>query len=510
MTKNESHEPQLPKGWIWTALGNLVLEISPGFPSGKWGRDREHGVPHMRPMNIDVSGKLDLTNIKYVHPERNPLAKGDVLFNNTNSPKLVGKTTYINEDTNWAYSNHMTRIRPSHFLDPGYVSHFLHHLYLKGFFLVNCVHHVNQASIDSSFLKEKVLVPLAPLAEQTRIVARLEELFARLDAGVKGLGKVKAQLKRYRQAVLKYAFEGKLTEKWRETHRDQIELAQALFQRIKEERISKGIGQWKEGDKINPKDLSEMPSSWIWVRAQEVCENITNGYTPSAPELHDSGGIPFIKVHNLTFTGKLDFSKNMTFIDKNLHENMLKRSKVFPGDVLINIVGPPLGKVSIVPNLYPEWNINQAIVFFRPLEGYNRAFLALCLQADSITSQLTNQAKATAGQFNISVNMSRNLPIPLPPREEQDKIVFEIKKCFDTVERVDVTMSESMSRANCLRNSVLKAAFAGLLVPQDPSDESAEKLLERIKAERTKSKDEKVIIRRKKEPKQSELSTYVE
>jgi type I restriction enzyme S subunit len=335
------------------------------------------------------------------------------------------------------------------------------------------------------FRIEKRVVPVPPWREQFRIVEKVEELFSFLDAGVESLRKVQAQLKRYRQAVLKYAFEGKLTEEWRKTHKHQMEPAQVLLKRITEKRIFNN-SQWKNLEPINSSDLPEIPPEWIWVRAQEVCENITNGYTPKASELHKrEGEIPFIKINNLTFNGKLAFSKNSTFIDKQIHDKMLKRSKVFPGDVLINIVGPPLGKVSIVPNEYPEWNINQAIVFFRPIEGYNRDFLALCLQSETIISHLTNQAKATAGQFNVSVNMSRNLPIPLPPKEEQEKIIFEVRKNLAAIESTEVAMNKSLMQTDYLRNSILKSAFSGKLVPQDLSDEPAEMLLRRIKEQKS-------------------------
>ena len=103
--------PNLPKSWIWTSLGYLAEKINPGFPSGKWKRDFEQGIPHLRPMNINIKGDIVLSNLKYVRrKDYDALLKDDILFNNTNSPKLLGKTTYIKKDTNWAYSNHMTRI----------------------------------------------------------------------------------------------------------------------------------------------------------------------------------------------------------------------------------------------------------------------------------------------------------------------------------------------------------------------------------------------------------------
>jgi type I restriction enzyme S subunit len=169
---------ELPNGWIWTKLEVLAEKINPGFPSGKHNKENR-GIPHIRPMNISLKGEIDLAIVKYVETSNyEPLLKGYVLFNNTNSPEMLGKTTYLRQDTNWAYSNHMTRIRLfQQFLEPAWVAYYLHFLFLNGFFKMNCVHHVNQASINSGFLSKKIPIPLAPLTEQRRIVARIEELF---------------------------------------------------------------------------------------------------------------------------------------------------------------------------------------------------------------------------------------------------------------------------------------------------------------------------------------------
>jgi len=93
VTEERENLPQLPKGWIWEKLGSLAQEINPGFPSGKWVRGEKQGIPHLRPMNISSDGSVDLTDLKYVNRNNyDPLIKGDILFNNTNSPKLLGKT----------------------------------------------------------------------------------------------------------------------------------------------------------------------------------------------------------------------------------------------------------------------------------------------------------------------------------------------------------------------------------------------------------------------------------
>jgi type I restriction enzyme S subunit len=487
---------QLPKGWVLTTLETVTSRISNGTTE-KQNKEKK-GVPVTRIETIS-NEKIDLKRVGYINAptpqilEKYQLFKGDILFSHINSDSHLGKTALFNlEGHTLLHGMNLLLIRPfKGLVNPAFLNFLFQYYRFSGTFVSIAQHAVNQSSINQTKIKS-IKVPIAPYAEQSRIVDKVERLFSFLDAGVASLRKVQAQLKRYRKAVLKYAFEGKLTEEWRRTHKEQIEPAGNLLERIKQERIRRGIGAWKSKERINIGELPQIPNDWTWVHAQEVCENITNGYTPKASELHNPDAeIPFVKINNLTFTGELDFSKNPTFISRKIHESTLKRSRVLPGDVLINIVGPPLGKVSIIPDTYPEWNINQAIVFFRPIEGYNRDFLALCLQTDIIMSHLSNQAKATAGQFNISVNMSRNLPIPLPPWEEQERIVSEVKKHFAAIQDVNAILTHSMEHASSLRNSILMAAFKGQLVPQNPADEPAKKLLERIRAERISDKKTK-------------------
>jgi len=185
-----------PPGWTVAYVKDVADEIRPGFASGKHNSTGE-GVPHIRPMNIDRQGCLHLGEVKSVSGE-NPLrlTRGDVLFNNTNSPALIGKTTAIMRDNELAFSNHMTRLRLRNGHDPRFIAHQLHYLWSRGYFRHRCVNHVNQASISKKALANTVPLLLAPHAEQQRIVAKIEELFSDLDAGVAALQRVQANLQR--------------------------------------------------------------------------------------------------------------------------------------------------------------------------------------------------------------------------------------------------------------------------------------------------------------------------
>jgi type I restriction enzyme S subunit len=229
----------LPRSWTVSNISDVSVDVQSGFPTGKHNKDGR-GIPHIRPMNIDRNGVIDLSDVKYVAPEIKDLRLqcGDVLFNNTNSPDLIGKTAAITQSEEWAFSNHMTRLRFVDGMDFRFAAHQLHFLWMMRYFRHRCVNHVNQASISGTPLSQTVPFLIAPFNEQRRIVKKIEELFSKLDAGVAALERVKANLKRYRAAVLKSAVVGKLTAEWRAKHPD-TEPASKLLERILKERRRK-------------------------------------------------------------------------------------------------------------------------------------------------------------------------------------------------------------------------------------------------------------------------------
>lgn len=259
----------------------------------------------------------------------------------------------------------------------------------------------------------KIIVSVPSIPEQERIVTRVEELFSQLDSGVETLKTIKQQLTVYRQAVLKEAFEGR----------------------------------------------------WKYEKLENLCEFITKGTTPQKGEMTENKGeIPFIKVYNLTFNNTLDFSINPTFVSKETHTGFLSRSIVYPGDVLMNIVGPPIGKVSIVPSTYSEWNINQAIARFRCKECLYNKYLAYYLGFSQTVAIMKRQGRATAGQFNLTLEICRNLAIPLPDLEQQQKIVDLIESRLSVCDSIDKTVDTALQQAEALRQSILKEAFEGRLI----------------------------------------------
>jgi type I restriction enzyme S subunit len=458
-------------------------------------------------MNISVKGEIDLTDLKYVESEDyDCLLKGDVLFNNTNSPELLGKTALVKQDSNWAYSNHMTRIRLNvNLLNPAWVSNCLHTLFFDGFFRAHCVHHVNQASIGSSFLTEKVVIPLPPLPEQRRIVAKIEELFAKLDAGVAALKKVKAQLKRYRQAVLKHAFEGKLTAAWREAHNDELEPASVLLERIKKERGENAIAgvrashpvppeRIRRGDRpvaptgVDRSDLPELPEGWVWTRIGEITEKMQYGTSEKADE--DASDIPVLRMGNIQ-DGRLVF-ENLKFYPRDWPQ--LEEFILQDGDVLFNRTNSAelVGKTAVYKGSHQKAVFASYLIRIRVNKGaYDPDMLSSFVNSFYGRRYITSVVSQQVGQANVNGTKLSLMPIPLPPLAEQHKIVEEIERRFSIADEAERVVEQSLKQAERLRQSILKRAFAGKLVPQDPTDEPAEELLKRIREAKKRYEPEK-------------------
>lgn len=446
---------QIPESWTWIRLEDITHSIKPGFPSGKHNREMK-GVPHIRPMNINTKGEIDMSDVKFVQPELyDALMKGDVLFNNTNSPDLLGKTACIKQDTNWAYSNHMTRIRfDTALISPEWISYALHNLFFRGFFKMNCRHHVNQASINSTYLATRVDIPLAPHQEQKRIVSKIEELFTKLDAGIEALKKAKGQLSLCRSSTLEHAFSGTLTEKWR---RGSTEKTQVLSH----------VG------KMDDKSES-LPDNWALVRLGNVCKTMTGGTPSRKIARYFNGTIPWLK------SGELENNMHINSAEEHITQNALESSsaRIIPkGTLLIALYGATVGKLGI---LEFDAAINQAICAIITPEGIESHYLFWFLMRHR--NVLLSIRKGGA-QPNISQGILSEIEFPLAPKPEQKAIVEEIERRFSTYENVETSIKQDILKARGLRQAILAAAYSGKILFQDPNEKSATILLERIRKE---------------------------
>ncbi|WP_064604437.1 restriction endonuclease subunit S [Photobacterium sp. J15] len=292
--------------------------------------------------------------------------------------------------------------------------------------------------------------PLAPLAEQQRIVEKLDEVLAQVDTIKARLDGIPAIIKRFRQSVLAAAVSGKLTEEWRSSSE-----YREVFGKL-------------------------LPSSWKVKAAKDICVKVQSGSTPRNDPFNQGGTIPFLKVYNIV-NQQINFDYKPQFVTTDTHHDKLKRSVAYPGDVLMNIVGPPLGKVAILTSQYPEWNLNQAITLFRAdSELLDNKYLYYVLCEGDLVRAVMPETKGSVGQVNISLTQCRESSIPLPAIEEQKEIVRLVDQYFAFADTIEAQVKKVQARVDNLTQSILAKAFRGELVPQDPDDEPADKLLERI------------------------------
>jgi type I restriction enzyme S subunit len=197
------------------------------------------------------------------------------------------------------------------------------------------------------------------------------------------------------------------------------------------------------------------PLGWKVKRAEEIVSApITKGTTPTRLMNTERAFVPFLKVYNLTFTGDLDFTIDPTYVEPEVHNMELKRSKVFPGDILMNIVGPPLGKTALIPKDFPEANVNQAIAIYRIEDPETREFFAEYLRADLAQKWLARQSKKTSGQQNLTLHIVQQLPVPIPPKEVLCTYVQTARKYASVRGAIEKALRDTLALSAAILNEI--------------------------------------------------------
>ena len=355
----------------------------------------------------------------------------------------------------------------------------------------------------------KVELPVASLPEQRRIVAKIEELFSEIDKGVESLQTAKAQLQVYRQALLKHAFEGKLTAQWRADNPDKVVPAAQLLtqiQQAREERYQQQLEEWKtavekwelggkEGKKPSkPKKLealeiisagdalcSATPDSWLWLRYGSICEVVRNGISQK-PE-----GNQGTKIFRISAVRPMSFDMNdYRFIDNC--DGRFDRYYLHLGDLVftryngsIRYVGVCAEYRSKERRLFPDKLIQTRLITDTILSSY----VEKSVNCGESRRYIESKIRTTAGQAGISGSDVKGIPLPLCSKYEQKEIVELLDEKLSVIEKNEEFIDLSLQEAEALRQSILKKAFSGQLVPQDPTDEPASQLLARIQAEKS-------------------------
>ena len=341
--------------------------------------------------------------------------------------------------------------------------------------------------------------PLPPIAEQHRIVAKIEELFSELDKGIENLKTARAQLNVYRQALLKHAFEGQLTAQWRAENQDKLETADALLKRIQQERTQRyqqQLADWQTSGGSKPKapkplpsltadelaELPVLPEGWGWVKLGELTWSVKDG--PHFSPKYVEKGIPFISGGNIRPDG-VDFDK-AKHISRELHEELSKRCKPEIGDVLYTKGGTT--GIARVNTFNVDFNVWVHVAVLKLTSVVKPFYLQHALNSLFCYSQ---SQKYTHGVGNQDLGLTRmvNIVLAICSVDEQEEVIKIIDDKMSVIDQLELTITTSLQQAEALRQSILKKAVSGQLVPQDPHDEPASALLARIKAERVTAKE---------------------
>jgi len=498
----------LPAGWIWAEL-SAIADVRLGkMLSPKAYEDGLLQLPYLRNENVrwfrvDM-GDIKRMGFKPAEVDRYSVRPGDLLVCEGGEP---GRCAVVPEHVgNLMFQKALHRVRPL----AGVVSTELLQYAFRHFTDTGTViPRASETTIRHLPLEkiETLLVPIPPPAEQRRIVEKIEELFSKLDAGVEALERVRANLKRYRAAVLKAAVEGRLTEAWRAQHPD-VEPASELLERIlaerrrawEEEQLAKFSEQgktppknwrsrYKEPEPPDSTNLPDLPQGWVTLGLGDCATLITKGGTPTSyGHQYTESGIPFVRVEHLS-DGRINGESIAQFIDAAA-DHTLKRSRLRPGDLLFSIAGT-IGRTALVSAEDVPANTNQAVAIIRGCDPVlNPRFLRVFLSSSSVQHQALGNARGGA-MNNISLGDVRSVLVNIPPLVEQAEIVSEVERRLSVLEEIGRETDAGLKRAARLRQAILKRAFEGRLVPQDPNDEPASVLLERITRERGAAKPRK-------------------
>lgn len=499
---NEKTALELPHGWVWTTLGKITTWGSGGTPlkskSGYYGGDipwlkigdLNEGLIFTSEVTITQDG-LEKSSAKWVE-------KGSLLVAMYGSIGKLG-IAGINLTTNQAIA--FTKLDES-LLETKFVFWYIRSIRSE---LFNQSKGATQKNISQTVLKQ-IHFPLPPLPEQHCIVTKIEELFTQLDAGVAALQKTQAQVKQYRQSVLKSACKGKLVPTEAELARAEgreYEPADVLLEWILKERRGNSE-KYKELTAPDVSGLGELPEGWVWVTYKQIGK-WSGGGTPSKSNSSywNNGTIPWISPKDMK-TPKIYETKD-EITDVALESSA---AKLIPAGSLLFVVRSGILRRTLpVALTQVDATVNQDIKALIPSPIIFAEYLLVCTQALSEDIRTSCMKDGTTVE-SIEVPALQDYTIPIPPLAEQHRIVAEIERRLSVADAIEKTIVQSLKQAKRLRQSILKKAFEGKLVPQNPNDEPASVLLERIKEEKVKReievKNNKKIKSKKKKVNQME------
>lgn len=509
----------LPEGWIFAKLSDMVIDPKSDFVDGPFGSNlkadeyEETGVPLFRIQNIKAGYFVD-KNIKFLSKEKAETLKrhsfklGDIIITKLGEP--LGLCCKVpNKYPSGIIVADLMRVRPSsNIINSDYLVYAINSKFIQDQFKI-ITKGTTRSRVNLTIVRD-IIIPVAPIDEQKRIVLKLDEIISDLEKVKEQLESSSNQLKLYRKVILKDAFEGKLTEKWRNKQK-KINTSEELIKEINEYQKKNYLNQLKEFDelkiKVKPKEhpivvsqksgssrnTSSIPSNWVRIFLNDLTSKITDG-THHTPE-YIKEGVHFISVKDI-YDGKVHFNKTK-FISNKSHEDLIKRCNPEPGDILITKSGT-IGRIAIVPN-EPKFSLFVSVALIKPFKHLlNSKYLKYILE-DYVNSIDIKQDIKGGIIKNFHLEDIRRVNIPYCSINEQQEIVNEIEDKFSLVEEIERNIELGLLQVDSIRRSILQNAFKGKLVNQNKNDEHARLLIEKIhelrdtflKKEKEKKKKEK-------------------
>jgi type I restriction enzyme S subunit len=482
----------LPSGWEWTRLGELK-EFSlygPRFSSDDYAPD---GYLVLRTSDISEGGKVDVSTAPRLRLDeaeyhRYAAKLGDLLITRTGS---LGTLAVFADNVAAIPGAYLIQFRLKAPLITSWYVFYLLKSQEGQAALIGGGAGVGRPNLNAPKI-EAIPIPLAPVQEQSRIVATVEQHLSDIDAGVAALKRALLNHKRYRASILKDACEGRLAPTEAELARKEgrpYEAADVLLERIHRERREHWESKKRRGTYEVPRAADEtglpaLPAGWAWTALDSYLSGIESGSSFKCDERvpHD-GEVGVVKVSAVTW-GTYDEDESKTCTDPERVDPALY---VAPGDFLFSRANTIdlVGACVIAERVTRPVMLSDKILRFRLAGGAPRWVLYV-LRSRHGRNEIERLATGNQESMrNIGQDRIRQIRVPLPPLAEQHRIVAEVDRLLSMADQTEAAVRAQLARAERLRQAVLKHAFEGKLVPQDPSDEPASALLARLRAERT-------------------------
>jgi type I restriction enzyme, S subunit len=486
----EDQPHSIPATWLWVEIGSLSDVVGGGTPSTTKGNYFEGGtIPWLTPADMSgysemyiSGGRRNITEAGLQNSSARLLPKDSLLFS---SRAPIG---YVAIAQNTITTNQGFK---SFFPTEAYLPHY-------GYWYLKSIKALAESMASGTTFLElsgskaaKLPFPIAPLAEQRRIVVQLDAAMQQVEASQARLEKLPGLLKQFRQAVLAAAVSGRLTEAWRAEHPQQ-ETGADLLARIRAERRA----QWEEKQlaKIKGKQLSlndnwkqkyeepaepdtsempDLPEGWVYATFEQISDRVTVGFVGSMKDEYVEEGIPFLRSQNVR---ENRFNpEGLIYISPEFHER-IRKSTLEPGDLVVVRSGS-VGTACVIPETLPEANCSDLVIVKQP-----KVLPQLCgyYMNSAAKAQVSNNTVGMALSHFNTRSMAK-MPLPVPAFEEQREIVRQVTHYFALADALEARFEQAAAIVEQLPQALLAKAFCGQLVPQDPNDEPASDLLERLR-----------------------------